>query len=165
MKKEVVSVHKKYDELDQKPCPVADFLSDLFEDFDGEADFVDALPQIEKAVLGKSQNTFSNSRTNYFLDTLAVIVRHEQRLNRLDGMDEHNLGGHSKDRMANFYAAWETHYWSREGWEDLDQHLEHDVHNSRVNAVGETFLHASSHPYSPLHSPRSSASREIRSVA
>merc|ERR1711924_444999 len=111
----------EYDETQQKPCPVPDFLSDIFEEFrDRESLFgIVTLKEIEELIMQKSANTLdvkNTSSSSWQLDILAVMVRHEMRLNRLDGIDQYNLDRQSKDRLAKFYKAWEHHYWTREGW-------------------------------------------------
>lgn len=108
----------EYNEVEHKPQPASDFLSDIFEDF---AD--DACPdmlEVEQTILERTERKLSSFHSSsWWLDILALVVRHEQRLNRLDGSDESNLGflkiGCHGEKMAYFYRAWEKHYWQRSG--------------------------------------------------
>jgi hypothetical protein len=111
-KSDLQAKRKIYDERENKPCPQSDFLSDVLKDVDWSdpealryAMNVDALT--EKAKAGDRE---------WLLSSLAVAIRHEQRLNRLDALDENNLGKSSEERMAYFTAAWERWYWEKEGY-------------------------------------------------
>jgi len=131
-KKQKQHYGEAYDELNHKPAPVADFLSDIFEPFKG--DLTSKPPEevkgifhaVEEEVIKRTNDRLKpdsaldqielEKRKSWWLDILSTFIRHEQRLNRLDGMDEHNLGAQSEEKMAKFYAAWEEHYWDRQGW-------------------------------------------------
>eukprot|EP00747_Dinoflagellata_sp_TGD_P146115 gnl/TRDRNA2_/TRDRNA2_176649_c3_seq2.p1 gnl/TRDRNA2_/TRDRNA2_176649_c3~~gnl/TRDRNA2_/TRDRNA2_176649_c3_seq2.p1 ORF type:complete len:170 (+),score=19.10 gnl/TRDRNA2_/TRDRNA2_176649_c3_seq2:71-511(+) len=74
-------------------------------------------------------------------DNFAILVKHEQRLNRLDALDENNLGKSSRDKMAQFLRLWETKYWRQDLGEDgslgllhvLHEHHKEDIVSGRVN--------------------------------
>merc|ERR1712070_633053 len=115
-KQEMQDKGKSYDEKDSKPTPTGDWLSDLFEEFKDEH-YSTKLEEIDAFLSKESKKTLAVDKSNsWLMDTLAVMIRHEQRLNRMDGMDENNLGKSSSDRSAKFYRAWESHYWMRKGW-------------------------------------------------
>eukprot|EP00747_Dinoflagellata_sp_TGD_P146117 gnl/TRDRNA2_/TRDRNA2_176649_c4_seq1.p1 gnl/TRDRNA2_/TRDRNA2_176649_c4~~gnl/TRDRNA2_/TRDRNA2_176649_c4_seq1.p1 ORF type:complete len:297 (-),score=32.93 gnl/TRDRNA2_/TRDRNA2_176649_c4_seq1:126-1016(-) len=58
-----------------------------------------------------------------FIDLLAILVKHEQRLNRIDATDDQSLGKGSKTTMAYFLRLWETRYWHYALKDDVDRKL------------------------------------------
>jgi hypothetical protein len=111
----------KYDEVEQKPTPDGDFLSDIFERFRNAHWNPDMLVDVDRSLIEQSQSRLCGGQPrSWLLDTLAVMIRHEQRLNRVDGMDEHNLRTDSPDKMAAFYKTWSKHYWMRSGYRSSD---------------------------------------------
>lgn len=114
----------EYHIAEHKFSATSDVLSDIF------APFVDQpklnLADVEAEVLRRTKETFGRrdetgtlTGRSWWLDLLAVLVRHEQRLNRLDATDETNLGkasgGVHHEKMAEFLRAWEVQYWRSEG--------------------------------------------------
>eukprot|EP00747_Dinoflagellata_sp_TGD_P099258 gnl/TRDRNA2_/TRDRNA2_167684_c0_seq2.p2 gnl/TRDRNA2_/TRDRNA2_167684_c0~~gnl/TRDRNA2_/TRDRNA2_167684_c0_seq2.p2 ORF type:complete len:212 (-),score=51.09 gnl/TRDRNA2_/TRDRNA2_167684_c0_seq2:139-774(-) len=112
-KNEVQKKGQKYDETEHKPLPEANMMCDLL-DSDQLHDMLHRHKHLpdghpDRSHTGSLDGAIKGNLSN--TDIFAMFIKHEQRLNRIDALDEHNLGKTSSDKMAQFLRLWEMKYW------------------------------------------------------